>query len=48
MSPGKYIKSNIYKAVYCQLIFIYKINFKPSNNKNNKISKLAEKAVNNK
>ena len=48
MSPGKYTKSDICKAVYRQLVFIYKMNFKFFSNKNNKILKLAKKAVDSK
>ena len=42
MPLGEYTASTIYKAAYHQLVFIYYFNFKPSNNKKDKISKLAD------
>ena len=48
ISLEKYTENNIYKAAYRQLVFIYKMNFKPFSNKNNKILELAKKAVNSK
>ena len=42
MPSGEYTASTIYKAAYHQLVFIYRFNFKPSNNKKDKILKLAD------
>ena len=42
MPLGEYTVSTIYKAAYRQLVFIYRFNFKPPNNKKDKISKLAD------
>jgi len=41
MPSGEYTISTIYKVAYRQLIFIYRFNFKPLNNENNKILGLA-------
>jgi len=45
MSLGEYTASTIYKAAYRQLVFIYRLNFKPPNNKKDKISELANQAI---
>ena len=44
----KYTTSSIYKATYCQFVFIYYINFKPPDGENDNISDLSNQAVQNK
>ena len=42
ISLREYTASTIRKAAYHQLVFIYRLNFKPPNNKKDKILELAD------